>query len=562
MTSFVFTRNVCRKAEGRGFIALTSAIIISIVLLLFIANTSLSGFYGRVNVLESELKEQSAALAEGCVEEAALRLAIDPSYSGGEDVSIDTHQCTILPITASSNQRVITTSADIQDARTNLRVTVTLDTVGHVGAGGLPFAGPGMCADTLMMLDRTGSMSGTDLADECNAAQTLLDLYKNAAPLPKVGVGSFGGLSGSSAEVPLAGQLTNIYGDREVLADTGFVSPTATGGHASGWSNPNSAFSSNNIYATETIEDRNQSYENFGFNIPSGSTIKGIEVLVEAKHTDPVGCQIEPILHSVSANADSDRKVQAVTGSDATYILGSPTDLWGSTWAASDFSNANFYTEVQFDDTTGNSCSNGTLSLDHIQVKVYYASSTGLYATISTMTGSNSSVGTNLADSITAGHAELASARVTPGVPKVLVIISDGDPNKPGSADNAIEAALDAADAAKQDGIYIFTIHFGNDPAGFAGKELMAALASGNVTTPSHNGHSGPIHEHGSAHDQGSAAAENADGDYFFIAPSSNDLENLFNIIGLMICPGAGGSGGGAGHTSITVDQWEEVPSF
>lgn len=70
------------------------------------------------------------------------------------------------------------------------------------------------CADTVMILDRTGSMSSTDRANERVAANSLVDLYAGVLPPatpPQLGVGSIGGLDGSAANVPTLGQLTTIY---------------------------------------------------------------------------------------------------------------------------------------------------------------------------------------------------------------------------------------------------------------------------------------------------------------------------------------------------------------
>jgi len=65
--------------------------------------------------------------------------------------------------------------------------------------------------DTVMMLDRTGSMAGADLTNEGAAARSFIDMFAGAGSLSKVGVGSFGGLNGSWASVPVAGQLSTNY---------------------------------------------------------------------------------------------------------------------------------------------------------------------------------------------------------------------------------------------------------------------------------------------------------------------------------------------------------------
>jgi predicted CXXCH cytochrome family protein len=141
---------------------------------------------------------------------------------------------------------------------------------------------------------------------------------------------------------------------------------------------------------------------------------------------------------------------------------------------------------------------------------------------------------TNLASAVSVGDAEL---NLDAFDKDVLIIVSDGDPNRPSSGD-PVELALDAADAAKLADTEIFTIHFGDDPSGFNGQELLAAMATGSATPPSpHNTHG---HQTGSADDQantaGGYAAENNDGDHFFIAPSSGDLDDIFQQIGGLLC--------------------------
>lgn len=83
-----------------GFIALTSVVIISVILLVVTVGGSLTGFYSRSAVLDTELKERSAALADACADVVLLRLAGDASYAGPEIVSVGNDSCQIF---ASSN---------------------------------------------------------------------------------------------------------------------------------------------------------------------------------------------------------------------------------------------------------------------------------------------------------------------------------------------------------------------------------------------------------------------------------------------------------------------------
>ncbi len=147
-------------------------------------------------------------------------------------------------------------------------------------------------------------------------------------------------------------------------SDTTFKSPSAVDGNHDEWSNATNAFSSDDQYATENSEDDDQSFENFGFSIPSGSTINGIELRLEAKSSDTSGCQLEARMWSESDNEHTNYKTQELTGSDTIFTLGSASDLWGSTWIATDFSNSNFHAEVRFDDVSSSSCNSSTVSLD------------------------------------------------------------------------------------------------------------------------------------------------------------------------------------------------------
>ncbi len=74
-----------------------------------------------------------------------------------------------------------------------------------------------------------------------------------------------------------------------LAADTGLQSPTATGEDYNQWVTningypPSNAYTSNNQYAEENRNDQQQDWYNFGFSIPGGSNIDGIEVRVEAQ---------------------------------------------------------------------------------------------------------------------------------------------------------------------------------------------------------------------------------------------------------------------------------------
>ena len=60
-----------------GFVALTSTVVIAVLLIAVTLSLNLTGFFARFNVLETEYKERSFSLAEACVQTALLKLAAD-----------------------------------------------------------------------------------------------------------------------------------------------------------------------------------------------------------------------------------------------------------------------------------------------------------------------------------------------------------------------------------------------------------------------------------------------------------------------------------------------------
>ncbi|HVM95567.1 MAG TPA: hypothetical protein VMT89_04220, partial [Candidatus Acidoferrales bacterium] len=156
-----------------------------------------------------------------------------------------------------------------------------------------------------------------------------------------------------------------------------------------------------------------------------------------------------------------------------------------------------------------------------------------LYNSVETVTGSNSSVGTDIADALSVANTALNGG--TSGH-QVVILVSDGDPNEPTNSTDAREAAYLTSDSIKLLGREIFTMHFGSDPSGFAGKELLAAIATGTAPVPSTDGHNTHGHQTGSANDQATAALENSDGDHFFISPTAADMTTVMTTILTQYC--------------------------
>lgn len=148
-----------------------------------------------------------------------------------------------------------------------------------------------------------------------------------------------------------------------ITIDTGFKSPAAN--YESSWTNPAYAYTSNNIYAT-AIGSFKEIYSDFSLNVPAGSIIKGAEVTVEAYANSPGATFISQLSWNGGSTYTATKQITLST-IENTLTMGGAADIWGRTWSSNDFSNANFRIKL------GGDTPFYSFSVDHIQVKVYYA---------------------------------------------------------------------------------------------------------------------------------------------------------------------------------------------
>lgn len=180
---------------------------------------------------------------------------------------------------------------------------------------------------------------------------------------------------------------TTIY-DTTGNYDTGFTDPTAnssdSGGDGDGFAtNPTRAYTDNNSFAVDTNsgsgtgtsctgsdKDRHRFY-NYGFSIPSGAAINGIEVRLDAKVDSTSGSPQMCVQLSWDGGTTwtTVKSTSTLTTSGATYTLGGGADTWGRSWDDTNFSNTNFRVRVI------NVASNISrdFSLDWAAVKIYYS---------------------------------------------------------------------------------------------------------------------------------------------------------------------------------------------
>ena len=216
----------------------------------------------------------------------------------------------------------------------------------------------------------TGAVSTLPLRVTGNAPQTnhrKLTVVSTGGGTPAQTIGG--------QEAQSAGQVGNNDGDldsgEEIGSEGGFIAPTALGATFSEWTNASDALASDNIYATETTLYGRQDYSTFGFSIPAGNTIIGIEVKIEAKASSAAGT-IGAALSSDSGSSTTtpDKVTSTLSTTDVVYTLGGPADLWGRAWDSTHFGTT-FRLRI-----IANVSSN-TISVDAVQVKVYHQTTGG-----------------------------------------------------------------------------------------------------------------------------------------------------------------------------------------
>ena len=165
-----------------------------------------------------------------------------------------------------------------------------------------------------------------------------------------------------------------------VFADiTGQNSPTVAVGN---WTNPSNSLVSDNLYAMGP--SLGLTVKGYGFNIPAGATINGVEVRVERKYSrttnygriyDQIACLVlngTPTWEQSAIYPNYNRAViwtEWARLSEEIKVFGGPTDTWGVPLTPADVNNPNF----GFNIWAMKQGSGTTLALvDYIGITVYY----------------------------------------------------------------------------------------------------------------------------------------------------------------------------------------------
>jgi hypothetical protein len=169
---------------------------------------------------------------------------------------------------------------------------------------------------------------------------------------------------------------------------TEFLGPTrhdavfGSAGDNNGYSGASNAAADDGVFAvdinsgtststscTSTQKDKHQFY-NYGFRIPEGATIRGVEVRLDAKVDSTIVASRLCVQLSGDGGATwtAAQSTAALTTSERTYLVGGAVDTWGTAWSASRLSDQQFRVRV----INVAASTSRDFSLDWIAVRVTY----------------------------------------------------------------------------------------------------------------------------------------------------------------------------------------------
>lgn len=118
-------KNKMRFQNNNGFIAITLAIILTVVILAIAIVFSSGNILGRFDSSALELRNIAENVALSCLEYGKLKLAADLSYGGNENLTMGSYSCTILPVEIASSSRIVKSTANVGGVIANIKITVS-----------------------------------------------------------------------------------------------------------------------------------------------------------------------------------------------------------------------------------------------------------------------------------------------------------------------------------------------------------------------------------------------------------------------------------------------------
>lgn len=175
---------------------------------------------------------------------------------------------------------------------------------------------------------------------------------------------------------------TRIYGTAYNSPSANSAETSSSGDNNGFQANPTNAYIADGSYAvdtnsgsgtgsscTGTDKDKHRFY-NYGFSLPTGATIDGIEISlsgrVDSTSSFPIFCV--QLSWDGGTTWTTAKSTTTLSTTNTTYTLGGSADTWGRTWSDTNFSNANFRVRI----INVSSSISRDFSLDWVGAKIHY----------------------------------------------------------------------------------------------------------------------------------------------------------------------------------------------
>jgi len=171
---------------------------------------------------------------------------------------------------------------------------------------------------------------------------------------------------------------------------------------ATGWSSASNATGTpDNACASRSASGGTLDLTNFGFTIPDAAVISGITVEVKFAGTTAGDDGVRVRLLKGGSPVGNTQDIYAISGQNdcstsAFRTVGSPTDLWGTSWTASDINAANFGVRLTKLGT------GGTSYVDSVRITVEYQD----VMTVTVISGGALTANVNSAATVESGKVE------------------------------------------------------------------------------------------------------------------------------------------------------------
>lgn len=163
------------------------------------------------------------------------------------------------------------------------------------------------------------------------------------------------------------------------------------------WTNPGNVTVNDSVNVTNTLTGASQNTQylkglGYGFTIPVGSTIDGIEFTIgnrgkSAGTLTPIDRRVRLVRAGVVETTDK-ASASGWAGS-ASIVYGGPTDLWGASWTPADINSSTFGSVLSRGNIPGGPKAQSQVFVDYFSITVHYtagSATTGAFFTLLTQT--------------------------------------------------------------------------------------------------------------------------------------------------------------------------------